>query len=57
MRSWLLDDPAGISLLTVVAAALVAGAAWAAGALGLAVLAAAVRIVRRRARPRGTDDS
>ena len=57
MKSWLLDDPAGISLLTLVAAALVAGAAWAAGALGLVVLAAAARIVRRHDRQRDTDGS
>lgn len=50
MTRWLLDNPAGISVLTVIAASLVAAAAWAAfGLVVMAVLAViklAVRLTR-----------
>ncbi|HKI92908.1 MAG TPA: hypothetical protein VJ986_11460 [Gaiellaceae bacterium] len=58
MTDWLLYDPAGISVLTAVAVAVVAGAAWAAGALGVVLLAATAQVARRcRNRHRDTADS
>jgi hypothetical protein len=48
MIGWLLDDPAGIAVLTVIAATLVTGAMWAALFLAATVLVAVVQFVRRR---------
>lgn len=48
MIHWLLDDPAGIAVLTVVAATLVGGALWASFALATAALVTTVQVVRRR---------
>lgn len=45
MIRWLLDDPAGIGILTLVASALVGAATWIVSTMALVVVAAAVKAV------------